>query len=94
MQQCVSRRLTTETNEHRDHCVQDLRLATETDKQRAHRLDEQRRRDIRRHSAVTMNILTYKCAVNADVLGHRLGLFNVVCIHSGTLHFPEERVSN
>ncbi|GBP88596.1 hypothetical protein EVAR_25095_1 [Eumeta japonica] len=97
----ASESLASESNEVREQRLEDLRLrashrvATESDAQREHRLEEQRRRDIRRRRALESNYLpTYKCAVNADQLYHALGSFEVLCIHCGALHFPEERVSN
>ncbi|GBP31298.1 hypothetical protein EVAR_31423_1 [Eumeta japonica] len=97
----ASENLASESNEVREQRLEDLRLrashrvATGSDAQREHRLEEQRRRDIRRRRAIESNYLpTYKCTVNADQLYHALGSFEVLCIHCGALHFPEERVSN
>ncbi|GBP81470.1 hypothetical protein EVAR_86151_1 [Eumeta japonica] len=97
----ASESLASESNEVREQRLEDLRLrashrvATESDAQREHRLEEQRRRDIRCRRALESNYLpTYKCAVNADQLYHALGSFEVLCIHCGALHFPEERDSN
>ncbi|GBP60013.1 hypothetical protein EVAR_41295_1 [Eumeta japonica] len=97
----ASQRVASESDELREQRLGDLRrrashrVATESNEEREHRLEEQRRRDIRRRRALESNYLpTYKCAVNADQLYHALGSFEVLCIHCGALHFPEERVSN
>ena len=97
----ASQRVACESAEQREQRLEDLRqrasqrVAYETNEQREHRLEEQRRREARRRRDLEMNHLpTYKCAVSADVSYYTLGPFEILCIHCGALHFPEERVSN
>mgnify|MGYP005983845127 FL=1 len=97
----ASQRIASEDPEEHEQRLEDLRqrasqrVANETNEQREHRLEEQRRREARRRRDLEMNHLpTYKCAVSADVSYYTLGPFEILCIHCGGLHFPEERVSN